>query len=479
MRGALSARGAAFILNHLFQFQTLAPNGRGSGQNRQKLSSSLLSAIRLISLAELVDTGYQANYALVDICHLTIAHRGGLRALPFSAGTSITAPSGPKIAHTHPLGLPAPKTASTLVACRGRKKMYRNTLNVLLNENSPDYTGLVQQWLSGAGEAVTFDWSDSLTAGLHRLAQGPVEVVPLDLGLPDGDRAETSLATRAHAYFIPTIVLSAANSESLALQMIQQEAEDYLVKSTCTAELLVRTLRYAVICNQVSAGAASETGRVIGAKGGADTTSVACNLAAIPCHQTGSEVLLADLDLNSGLDSFLLGLHPRCLVVDAINNVDRLDRDCWDSIAAHGTTGLQVIASSRMLRNSELPAEGLRRAFDLIRPFYRWMVIDFGALSGVSRSLLDGIDERSLVLSRQSSANRAILTTGYHASSYALAKPLHLIAYDSGGSIPEFGSKGMMVSPRNSRLQGMQSARLAPHFVLREFVDVAGETYGS
>jgi CheY-like chemotaxis protein len=334
--------------------------------------------------------------------------------------------------------------------------MYRNTLNVLLIENSPDYAGLVQTWLSGADEAVTFDWSDLLTADLHRLAQGPLELVLHDLGLPDGDRAETSLATRAHASFIPTIVLSAANSESLALQKIQQQAENYLVKSTCTAELLAK-----------------------GAEGGADTTSVACNLAAEPCHQTGSEVLLADLNLNPGMDAFLLDLHPKCLVVDAINNVDGLDRDCWDSIAAHGTTGLQVIVSSRMLRNSELPAEGLRRVFDLICPFYRWMVIGFGVLSGVSRSLLAGIDERSLVLSRQSSAKRAIFTMGHHGSSYALAKPLHLMAYDSGGSIAEFGSKGMMVSPRNSRLQGMQSARRAPHFVLRQFVDVAGETYGS
>src|SRR5579864_7239529 len=102
--------------------------------------------------------------------------------------------------------------------------MDRNTLNVLLIEDSQDYAELVQEWLSGSGEEVSFvlSWTDSLAAGLDRLEKGAVDVVLLDLGLPDSDGVDTFLATRRRAPNLPIIVLSAAGSESLALQMIQQ-----------------------------------------------------------------------------------------------------------------------------------------------------------------------------------------------------------------------------------------------------------------
>ncbi|HYL37127.1 MAG TPA: response regulator [Bryobacteraceae bacterium] len=279
--------------------------------------------------------------------------------------------------------------------------MDRKTLNVLLIEDSPDYAGLVQQWLSGAGDDVAFvlNWNDSLTGGLDRLAQGAVDVVLLDLGLPDSEGVDTFLATRARAAGIPIVILSAAESESLALQMIQEGADDYLVKSTCTADLLVRTLRYAVTRRQATqggAGAPSETARmigVIGVKGGVGTTTVACNLAAALRTQTGQEVLLSDLDVSSGLVAFLMGLEAKFTIVDAIKNVDRLDRACWDVIVAHAARGLQVIASPGMLGPNKLPAETLRKILGILRRYYQWIVIDFGRVNGVWQSLSDRVDE--------------------------------------------------------------------------------------
>jgi pilus assembly protein CpaE len=281
--------------------------------------------------------------------------------------------------------------------------MDRKTLSVLLIEDSPDYARLVQQWLSSAGEDIAFvlNWTDSLIAGLARLAQGGIDVVLLDLGLPDSDGVETFLATRRHAPGIPVIILSGADSESLALQMIQHGAEDYLDKTACNAELLVKAVRYAVIrrkvlVNQTTGNPGSERARVIGvlgSKGGVGATTVACNLAATLAHETGQDVLLADLDPNSGLISFLLNFDAKYSILDAINNVDRLDRACWDAIVAHRGGGLQVIPAPAMLRGDELTTEGLRTVFNVVRPFYQWIVIDFGRLNSVWQSLSDGIDD--------------------------------------------------------------------------------------
>src|SRR5579862_8205329 len=197
-------------------------------------------------------------------------------------------------------------------------------LNILLIEDNPDFARLVQQWLSGTGDdvALVLNWTDSLIAGLARLAQGGIDVVLLDLSLPDSDGLETFLAARRHALGVPVIILSAGDSESLALQTIQLGAEDYVVKSTCNRELLVRALRYALLRCQLRAGKASanvsEKARVIGvlgAKGGVGTTTIACNLATALTHQTGKDVLLADLDPHSGLISFLMNFDPQYSIV--------------------------------------------------------------------------------------------------------------------------------------------------------------------
>jgi DNA-binding response OmpR family regulator len=137
--------------------------------------------------------------------------------------------------------------------------MEQKPLNVLMIDDSPDYAALVRVWLSGTGEEAGYvlNWSDSLAAGLERLARGFVDVVLLDLGLPDSDGVETFLATRAHAPGIPVIILSGADSESVACQMIQEGADDYVVKSTCTAALLARTLRHAVIRRKMQVGHAT------------------------------------------------------------------------------------------------------------------------------------------------------------------------------------------------------------------------------
>jgi CheY-like chemotaxis protein len=88
--------------------------------------------------------------------------------------------------------------------------MDRKTLSVLLIEDSSDYARLVQPWLCSPGEDIAFvlNWTDSLIAGLARLAQGGIDVVLLDLGLADSDGVGTFLATGG---MLPGYLSSAKN----------------------------------------------------------------------------------------------------------------------------------------------------------------------------------------------------------------------------------------------------------------------------
>lgn len=78
------------------------------------------------------------------------------------------------------------------------------------------------------------------------LAQARFDAVLLDLSLPDGDGLSTVRQMQAANPTIAIIVLSGLSDETLALQAVQNGAQDYLVKGERQSELLARSIRYAI-----------------------------------------------------------------------------------------------------------------------------------------------------------------------------------------------------------------------------------------
>jgi Flp pilus assembly CpaE family ATPase len=276
-----------------------------------------------------------------------------------------------------------------------RDAVEESTLTVLLIEDSPQFAQLVQHWLADTsrGAAFVLNWTDSLADGMSRLDRGGVDVILLDLGLPDSSGMETFLQARDRACKTPIVILSSADSETLALQMIQEGAEDYLVKSSCDATTLVRAVRRAVVRRKShaalapSSSALSRVINVVGAKGGSGTTTIACTLAAELRQQTGEKVLIADLDSSGGLVSFLTGVECQYSIRDAIGNLQRLDTAVWESIVAQNPDGLEVICSPNP-GQEEIDNGRLREVLDFARPLYAWTIVDLGRLNHRSVNLL-------------------------------------------------------------------------------------------
>jgi diguanylate cyclase (GGDEF)-like protein/PAS domain S-box-containing protein len=78
------------------------------------------------------------------------------------------------------------------------------------------------------------------------LAGGAVDIILLDLGLPDAQGLESIRRARAVAPRVPLVVLTALDDESMAAQALQAGAQDYLIKGQIDARGLLRALRYAV-----------------------------------------------------------------------------------------------------------------------------------------------------------------------------------------------------------------------------------------
>jgi diguanylate cyclase (GGDEF)-like protein/PAS domain S-box-containing protein len=78
------------------------------------------------------------------------------------------------------------------------------------------------------------------------LAASTVDIILLDLGLPDARGLEAVRRARAAGPGIPLVVLTGSDDESLASEALQEGAQDYLVKGQIETRGLMRSLHYAV-----------------------------------------------------------------------------------------------------------------------------------------------------------------------------------------------------------------------------------------
>jgi diguanylate cyclase (GGDEF)-like protein len=85
-----------------------------------------------------------------------------------------------------------------------------------------------------------------LSDAIAHLARERMDAVLLDLSLPDGYGLPTLRQMQAANPTIPIIVLSGVSDQALALQAVQNGAQDYLVKGQGQPELLARSIRYAI-----------------------------------------------------------------------------------------------------------------------------------------------------------------------------------------------------------------------------------------
>jgi PAS domain S-box-containing protein len=125
--------------------------------------------------------------------------------------------------------------------------MTDKTIKVLLIEDNPGDARLIEEMLSGVGVSTfSIEHADRLSTGLERLAAGGIEVVLLDLGLPDSSGLDTFIRLHAQSPQVPIIVLSGLDDETLAVDAVGSGAQDYLIKGQVDSNLLTRAMQYAI-----------------------------------------------------------------------------------------------------------------------------------------------------------------------------------------------------------------------------------------
>jgi len=125
--------------------------------------------------------------------------------------------------------------------------MVANPIHVLLIEDNPGDALLIAEALQDVPTpAFDLEHVDHLALGLDRLKQGNIDVILLDLSLPDSHGLDTLLRTCQHAPAIPVIVLTGLEDNVLEVRAVQAGAQDFLSKNALDGHLLARAIRYAI-----------------------------------------------------------------------------------------------------------------------------------------------------------------------------------------------------------------------------------------
>jgi two-component system cell cycle sensor histidine kinase/response regulator CckA len=118
---------------------------------------------------------------------------------------------------------------------------------LLLVEDNPGDARLLREMFKEHGSHNTeVTHVESMGEAERQLPEGAFDIILLDLGLPDAQGLVAVRRAHAAAPRVPLVVLTGLDDESLAVQALQEGAQDYLVKGQIETRGLMRALRYAI-----------------------------------------------------------------------------------------------------------------------------------------------------------------------------------------------------------------------------------------
>jgi diguanylate cyclase (GGDEF)-like protein/PAS domain S-box-containing protein len=127
-------------------------------------------------------------------------------------------------------------------------RMPKKSIKILhLVEDSLGDKRLLREMLNKQGSHQTeITQIERLIDAEKHLAENPVDIIVLDLGLPDAQQLGAVKRAHAVAPRVPLVVLTGLDDGALAAQALQEGAQDYLIKGQIDARGLLRSLRYSI-----------------------------------------------------------------------------------------------------------------------------------------------------------------------------------------------------------------------------------------
>ena len=235
---------------------------------------------------------------------------------------------------------------------------------------------------------------------LRQLQDSRAEVVIIDISSQDPQRAIRAIELiRATTQQIAIFANGEMKQPVNIVASMRAGAGEYLDHSAGTEALLEALTRFSSSRTRSLGGAGkARVFTFLGAKGGAGCTTAAVN-TALALQQAYGDVVLLDF-APIGHAALHLNLRPQFGVLDALQNLHRMDFSLLDGLMTETKEGLHVLAGPQQPYPNEPTPGELARLFDLLVSHYRFVVVDASSRLDTTTRLLSDLSNAVLVVAQ-------------------------------------------------------------------------------
>jgi len=225
---------------------------------------------------------------------------------------------------------------------------------------------------------------------LRQIQDVCTEVVFVDIDAQSPERAISAIELiRTNTGDIAIFALGEMSHPPTIVAAMRAGAGEFLERDTTSEVLIEAFTRFAASRgkSRTSSGRA-RIFNVMNSKGGAGGTTVAVN-TAIALQESQGGVLIVDF-APLGHAALHLNVRPTFGVVDALQNLHRLDASLLEGLMTQCKGGLQLLAGPQQPQSLAPTAAELARLFDLLVAHFRYVVVDCsGRVDQTARLLCD------------------------------------------------------------------------------------------
>ncbi len=120
-------------------------------------------------------------------------------------------------------------------------------INVLLIEDNPGDAMLIEEYLSEMMDpSCNIEIKEKLSTGLHSLKNGEIDLILLDMTLPDSNGLDSLNEIKKINTKVPIVILTGLTDQEVSISALKNGAQDYLIKDEIDENILIRSIRFAL-----------------------------------------------------------------------------------------------------------------------------------------------------------------------------------------------------------------------------------------
>jgi pilus assembly protein CpaE len=235
---------------------------------------------------------------------------------------------------------------------------------------------------------------------IRQLQDSRAEVVVIDVAAHDAQRAIRAIELiRATTQQIAIFANGEMTQPAMIVASMRAGAGEYLDHNAGSEALLEALTRHSSSRTRSRGGAGKAfVFSFLAAKGGAGCTTAAVN-TALALQQAYGDVVLLDF-APIGHAALHLNLRPQFTVLDALQNLHRMDVSLLDGLMTPTKEGLHLLAGPQQPYPTEPTPGELARLFDLLVNHYRFVVVDCSSRLDPTTRLLSDLANAVLVVAQ-------------------------------------------------------------------------------